>query len=356
MVKIDILIAAGGTFGHIRPALALKQEFFQQNNFEVKLYCSTKDKRFQVLKQEKNISFLKIKGLPRRLQPFKHLYFSILLLYQLKKVFICYLFKRPKVVIGCGGFVSFPFLLWAKLLKIPYFLLEQNSVMGFVNRLFSNKAQCVFLSIPLMNQKKIFENRVVVGNPINMEIYERQLAFEMLHLEKKFKLDQPILGVMGGSSGALGLNQWLIDNSQFLIENRIQCLLICGSNNYVQFRQYEQENLMIVPFIDQMQAFYSVCDYFISRAGASSIAELIFYAKPVFFVPYPYATANHQRQNAEFAQQYLPSFLKEEKDLPFTPLKSIIQQLQTLQKRPDFQKIKIRPEQQIVSIVRDFLC
>jgi UDP-N-acetylglucosamine--N-acetylmuramyl-(pentapeptide) pyrophosphoryl-undecaprenol N-acetylglucosamine transferase len=169
-------------------------------------------------------------------------------------------------------------------------------------------------------------NTFLVGNPINIEKYSKKEAQQILGLER-LNLNKPILGVMGGSLGALALNDWVLKHLDELEQSGFQCILISGSKNYPYLAGFENDFFLVLPFVHNMGAFYSLCEAFISRAGASSISELLVFKKPTLFVPYPYATANHQLFNARFACQYIKAFIIEEKDLQRENLKTVIEKL-----------------------------
>lgn len=272
-------------------------------------------------------------GLPRNKNPFKWLVFLFLLKVSMVRSFFQFLRIRPAAVIATGGFVSYPYLFWARVFRKPLFICEQNSYPGLVNRLFAPKAKAVFTS---MNDKsgRLKGNLILTGNPVMPPVLMSQKeAAEVLGIPEN-RLSRKFLGVVGGSQGAAGLNRWILEAQKELEEAGFETLLSVGQKNYPSvMAQKTTESLHVFDFIKNMGAFYSLSDRLVCRAGASTLSELFFVQKPVIFVPYPFASDNHQEDNARFGKNYLPSEIILEKDLAKTSLIDALKKLDSSEKK-----------------------
>jgi UDP-N-acetylglucosamine--N-acetylmuramyl-(pentapeptide) pyrophosphoryl-undecaprenol N-acetylglucosamine transferase len=316
MKNKTIIIAGGGTFGHIAPALGLKEQF-GENNIRAYYICAKRDRRFPFYETEKNVGSIALTGLPRSKNPVRWIKFLFLLAGGMVKSFFQMLKIKPRAVIATGGFVSFPYVFWAKMFKKPYFLCEQNSFPGLVNRIFAPGAKKVFLTMDDVSGS-LKGDGMLTGNPVKVKQVSREKAAEILGI--RYNPDKKYLGIVGGSQGAAAVNQWVRGQMKNLEKEGIQVVLSTGKAHYRQWKEENHPNLHVFDFIRDMGAFYSLCDFFISRAGASSISELLYFDKPVIFIPYPHATDNHQYHNAVFAAKYLPAQIVEEEDLGETDL------------------------------------
>jgi len=323
----NIIIAGGGTFGHIRPALTLKN-WLEKESYNVFYSCALRDKKFPFFNKEKNILPLDFVGLPRTKNIFRLMqFFYKLVLAMIKSLF--YVIKlKPKIIIITGGFVSFPYLFWAKFFRKPYFICEQNSIPGLVNRIFFKGAKKIFLSIPIKNRNIMnnLKNAIITGNPIELNIYTKKEASEALKIpyfeNKKYVL------VFGGSQGAKAINDVFIKNLDrlFSLEDYF-FILVTGDDTDI-----DENNVKTFRFIENMGTAYSLSDFVVSRAGASTVSELIYFKKPAILIPYPYATENHQFYNAEFAIENIPGFILLEKDTSFDKIVDYLGKLNNTEK------------------------
>lgn len=331
-----ILIAGGGTFGHIAPALALKKKFESENHL-VYYACAQKDKRFPFYSKEKNILTVKLSGMPRK-NPVKLLYFIFLLAISKWQAFWHIIKLKPKIIIATGGFVSFPYLAWAFLLRIPFFICEQNSFPGIVNRIFSRFAKKVFLSMKDFSGK-LKGNLILTGNPVLINSYDsKDEAAKSLKIQ--FSENKTIIGVVGGSQGAAKINQWILNNQERLEKEGFQVLLSAGKASYNSILKEKKTNsIEVFDFIVDMSAFYSLSDIVICRAGASTLSEMIQLKKKAILIPYPFATDNHQYYNALFASEYLDSMVINEKDLEGTDLIQTLKKLISAEKNKDKKEV-----------------
>ena len=319
--KKTIVIACGGTGGHLTPGMAvgecLKETIpntdvfylFSGKEIEVKFRNNFHIDNFYVLQLKGN----------------KMIEIPLLVLQTVS------LFKKikPEIVLGFGSISGFVSVLCAKMLGIPSFLFEQNTIMGKANRLSSLFAKKVFLSFPLVKKTKN-KKFIVLGNPIRKSIkFFKEKDVSDIKRELGLDLDKTTFLIMGGSQGAYSLNRFMLNNAdKFLKEfHSFQVIHITGKHllddlknkyNSLRIKNY------VVDFYKDMGKFYRVSDIAISRAGATSIFELAYFGIPSIFVPYPYASDNHQYFNALYIKSNGAGFMIEEKDFNFENVAKII--------------------------------
>lgn len=217
--------------------------------------------------------------------------------------------ERPAVVVGMGGFVSAPVVAAALARRIPVVLHEQNSVPGLANRAFAGRARAVCLTFAESAGRLGRRARTVLtGNPVRPEIADlpsREEACERLGLDDA----RPVLLVLGGSRGARRINKALVEAYGMWPDawSRLQILHIAGSIEFdetiaaLEARSgvLAQPDHRVVPYIEKMGAAFAAASLMVSRAGATTVAESTVAGVAAVLVPYPYATEDHQRRNAE---------------------------------------------------------
>jgi UDP-N-acetylglucosamine--N-acetylmuramyl-(pentapeptide) pyrophosphoryl-undecaprenol N-acetylglucosamine transferase len=254
--------------------------------------------------------------------------------YLLKSIRQCLrLFKEfdPHLIIGAGGYVSGPALLAAWLSGRKFVVQEQNSFPGLVNRWWGERAAMVFLSFE--ESKKFFrkqEHLRVVGNPVrpNLASGTREEAAKKWDL----KPERITLLVFGGSQGARRINELVLEILPRLqaMEN-FQMLWATGPQNFDQMvrRAASMSNIKIVSYIDDMASAYTIADFVLCRAGATTIFELTNCGLPSILVPFPFATADHQTFNARALAQANAARLLIEKELTAEKLFDDLHELAT---------------------------
>ena len=289
-----IILAAGGTGGHIFPAQALCS-ILLKHRYKPLLICDERTEKFlqKPLSDIEKYQIISTKfsgSIVNKLASFFLLIFSsILVLFKLVR-------SRPKAIIGFGGYPSFPTLLAATILRIPFFIHEQNAVLGRVNKIFARFASKVFLTFP--NTKFASKkNSILTGNFVRQEILAAKSTNK--------KAEKIYILIIGGSQGAQILSE--------VIPATI-CSLPQSLQKKLVIHQQARPNL-----IDSTKLFYKKCpakvevkDFFLNigellkqadlvicRAGASTIAELTALGKPAIFIPYKHAKDNHQFYNAK---------------------------------------------------------
>lgn len=273
-----IVICAGGTGGHINAALSLGEIFGQ--DYEVKYISGTRVLDYKLFKDQ-DVWHLNGKPL-RSSNPLTLIKNSLTNISVFIKILFSYLKNRPSFVIGTGGYICGPALLVAKLLVIPIFIVEQNAAAGLTNKILAKISNLIFVSfkntIGINDSKKV----ILSGNPTRS-----QIKYSQNNIEDKINVL-----IFGGSLGAKQLEKTALNlagDSNLNIKHQV------GLNNVnlAKTTNYEQ-----VEYIDDMQSLYDWSNVVIARSGASTISELEIVKRPTIFVPYKFATDNHQALNA----------------------------------------------------------
>lgn len=318
----NILIMAGGTGGHIYPALAvadkLKEEGFHpfwlgsEKGMEERVVPGHGYPLFKI-----NVSGVRGNGVLRLL------FTPFMLMIALCQALMIMIKIRPAVVLGMGGFASGPGGVAAWLMRIPLLIHEQNAIAGLTNKLLAPLAVSVMTAFP--NVFKESKKLTVTGNPV------RESITDIVEPEKRYaKRDVNVLKilVLGGSLGARKLNEVLPkaisamgDEIQYEIKHQ------CGEKHIRNTRKiYEQYNVdvEVLPFINDMAAVYSWADIVICRAGALTIAELAASGLASILVPYPYAVDDHQTSNANYLVKKDAAILIQEAQLNSEKIKDLL--------------------------------
>ena len=295
--RIDrpILVMAGGTGGHVYPALAVANALREHSRRVVWLGTHRGLESRVVPEAGIDIEWVSVKGL-RRKGIVALLIAPLQLAWALLQSLGVILRRRPAAVLGMGGFVSGPGGLAAWLTRRPLVIHEQNAVAGLTNRLLARLARVVLQAFP-----GSFNSRVVaetVGNPVRADIAAVAAPAER-YADREGRLR---LLVLGGSQGALALNETVpAALAQFADSERPRIRHQCGSATLELTRQaYARAGIDadVVPFIDDMAAAYAWADLVVCRSGALTVAEICAVGLPALFVPYPAAVDDHQTANA----------------------------------------------------------
>ena len=317
MDRKRIILSGGGTGGHIYPAISIANEIKSRDNNSEILFVGAKDK------MEMNIVPIhgfKILGLWisgfNRINIFKNLLVPFKLLVSIFQAIIIIKKFNPNVVVGTGGYASGPTLFVANLFKIPTLIQEQNSYPGITNKILSKKVKTI--CVAYKNLDKFFpKNKLVLtGNPVRSTISSNSDYFD--ESINYFKLDnnKKTLLVVGGSLGSREINKAVYSMVDYLEYLNLQVIWQCGKLYYDDYKsKVDSENIKLYDFIDQINLAFSVSDFIVSRAGASSVSELSIVGKPVIFIPSPNVAENHQLKNAEAIVNNEAAILVEEKNL-----------------------------------------
>ena len=297
--NIRLIITGGGTGGHLFPGIALAQAMMRNSPGCEVLYIGTERKVDKTA-----LTGLGFKVMTIRSQGIKGKSFTskIKAIFQqpfalLEAARIIREFK-PDLVFGVGGYVTVPVILAARLLGIPSCIHEQNSVPGLANRLLGHITHRIFVS--LQGSEKYFPTAktVLSGNPVRSSILT---AAGRMH--RRLYSEPLTLLILGGSQGARRLNSLVleaVENSLHELSPRPKIIHQTGEHDEAQVREKYAAldmNARVQAFFNDMAEIYSQADLVISRAGATTLAELAVFHKPVILVPYPYAADNHQEIN-----------------------------------------------------------
>ncbi|MBI5789527.1 MAG: undecaprenyldiphospho-muramoylpentapeptide beta-N-acetylglucosaminyltransferase [Candidatus Schekmanbacteria bacterium] len=325
---MKILLAAGKTGGHIFPALSVAQEFLRRNPESEILLVGSPDEISSRIFAQYGIQWRGLEALPvkgagfiGKLKAVKALLAAIKKAGEIIKQF------EPQSVIGFGGYTSAAVIIVAKRKKIPCYLQEQNLLPGITNRWLGKLVKKVFISFA--DSEKYFPagHTLWVGNPIRREIGTGKQDYGLFGLES----GRFTLLVFGGSQGAHGINQLIIDAMILWPDKELQIIHQTGERDYIWAQKnYRQINLKacVQPFITQMPEAYACADLIICRAGATSIAELLQVGKAAILIPYPYAADDHQTLNARSLEKRGAAIFLPEKDLT---AQRLIEEIKTLQ-------------------------
>ncbi|MEJ7821009.1 MAG: undecaprenyldiphospho-muramoylpentapeptide beta-N-acetylglucosaminyltransferase [Chitinophagaceae bacterium] len=296
-----IIIAGGGTGGHIFPAIAIANALkAKQPDIEI-LFVGAKDK----MEMEKvpqagyKIIGLYIAGYNR-----SSLLKNILLPFKLAKSFsqvrkILNDFK-PHAIVGVGGYSSFPVLRLAQTARIPTFIHESNSYAGKSNIMLSKNSSKIFVASYGMDKFFPKEKIMMTGNPVRKIFSENKISRKDALQFFGLKEEMTTIFVMGGSLGARSINTVIENNLDFFKKNNLQLIWQTGKSyaSAAAGAEEERDNIWTNAFINDMEYAYAASDIVVSRSGAMAIAELCVVGKPVIFVPYPHAAEDHQTANA----------------------------------------------------------
>lgn len=298
-MKPRVVISGGGTGGHIFPAIAIADEIMQRYPRAEILFVGAKN-RMEMEKVPQagyKITGLWISGIQRKLT-LDNLLFPIKLIASLRKAKQLLNSFKPNVVIGTGGFASGPTLKAATKLGIPTLVQEQNSFAGITNKWVAKKATVVCVAYEKMEQFFLAEKIRLTGNPIRKGILNTQISSEDAKQSFGFKKSLPTVLVIGGSLGARKVNEVMHKYITSIYGVNINLIWQTGKLYYNTYANLASENYNILAFINEMEVAYAAADIIISRAGASSVSELLLVGKPVIFIPSPNVAEDHQTKNA----------------------------------------------------------
>ncbi len=297
-----IVVMAGGTGGHVFPALAVAEYLRLEGETIIWFGTRAGIESRVVPAADFAIEWLSVQGLRGKglmrmtLAPFR-------LVHACWQALVTLIRLRPKAVLGMGGFVSGPGGLMAWLLNIPLFLHEQNSVIGLTNRLLGRLAKKSYFGFPGASSE--MPRGECIGNPVRRDLIDLPVP----ELRMAGREDNPVnLLVVGGSLGAATLNRVIPEAVSRLQSNERPVIKHqCGNGHETLCqKQYRKANVQaeVFGFIDNMREVYEWADLVVCRAGALTIAELTAVGIASILVPFPYAADNHQYHNARFLEQH----------------------------------------------------
>ena len=312
-----LLIAASGTGGHLFPALSVANSL--PSAWEI-VWLGVPDRmETSIVPDYFKLFTIKVKGLQTP---------GISRLFQLFSLFfsaftVCKILRRERIdiVFTTGGYIAAPAIIGAICCRIPVVLHESNVLPGKVTRLLGRF--CNLVAIGLSATKKYLprSKTFVTGTPVRKEFYSEQELSSWIPLG-----EGPLIVVMGGSQGAVGLNKMVRAVLPDLLKKGCRVVHLTGHNECCE-NSFRHENLIIKSFTDEVPSLLQHADLVISRAGAGSISELAICASSVILVPYPFAADKHQDLNALFLEENGAALIVKQDNLSVENLKKSIDYL-----------------------------
>ena len=314
MAQLKILIAGGGTGGHVIPALAVARELADRHGAEVLFVGTARGLETRLVPAAGfalrliDVGPLKSVSLTTRLRTLSRLPFSIRDCKQMIREF------RPGAVLGVGGYASGPAMAAALWLKIPTMVYEPNAMPGLANRLVGKRVQCAAINFPAA--ASWFRNAEVTGVPVRPQFFS-------LPAPPAPPIAAPHLLIFGGSLGARIFNTRVPKLMPALLcaVPGLTVLHQCGARHAAATEEAyrasgaDPSRWKVQPFLDDMAAEFARAHLILSRGGATTVAEEAAAGKPALLVPFAAATDDHQRRNAEAMVQAGAAVMLEEKDL-----------------------------------------
>ena len=321
------IIAAAGTGGHINPGIAIANKIKEKENNSEIIFIGTNRglENDLVPRAGYELKTINAHGLERKLsiQNFKNLYETYKSIGEAKKIIQNF---KPDVLIGTGGYICVPTVIAAKKLGIPVVLHESNAFPGIAVKLFKKKANKILVGFKDAKERLgNRENVIVTGNPIKLKKQNyTEIQKEKIKQELGLKIDKPVVLVFGGSQGAQSINRSLIEIIVNKKNKNYQIMWAAGPEQYDKIKSKlnevninidKIENAKIVPYIYNMEEVMNTADLVVCRSGAMTITEISVVGKPAIFIPFPFATENHQEYNARVLEKVGAAKIILDKDL-----------------------------------------
>ena len=300
--QIRIIIAGGGTGGHIFPAIAVAQAIQAIHPDAAILFvgASGKMEMEKIPQAGYDIKGLTIAGLNRS-NMFKNITLPFKLIksfFQVRSIFNSF---KPNAVFGVGGYSSFPVLKFAQSKGIPTFIHESNAFAGKSNIWLGKNATKIFTGTQGMDKFFPSDKIIVTGNPVRKNISSSIYTKETAMMQFGLLPNKKTVLIVGGSLGANSINDVIMQNLKHFNELGIQLIWQTGKSQSAKYLNAAKSfsNVYVNSFLNDMSAAYMAADMVVSRAGAMSVAEIAITGKPCVFVPYPFAAEDHQTFNAK---------------------------------------------------------
>ncbi|MBO4674580.1 MAG: UDP-N-acetylglucosamine--N-acetylmuramyl-(pentapeptide) pyrophosphoryl-undecaprenol N-acetylglucosamine transferase [Elusimicrobiaceae bacterium] len=316
------LIASGGTGGHFYPGLSIGRNL-QEKGLNVLFLVRKNDLAIETL-QKYNLPYEEIDliGLPRCLNPIRHLQFIgklIKSLFHTRKIIKAF---QPDVAFGTGGYLTFPLIFCARLMGVKTALHDSNSRLGLVNKICGRFVNLFLLGLPI---DKTFKNTVLVGTPLRQEFDQPVDKGETL-ARLGLNPQTPTILVMGGSQGAKGLNKAIVELVKKMPS--YQFIHLTGNRWFeILKKEYSSiKNVLPLAYSHEIYALMKSADLTICRSGAGTVAELIACRLPAICVPFPHATEDHQYYNAKILADAGAALISRENENLSEQLQQLLQQ------------------------------
>ena len=293
-----VIISAGGTGGHIYPALAIAKKIKEKDKTAEILYIGTTNRMEKDIVPKEGFDYvgINVEGLRRSLSPknIKSMFLFINAISKCKKIIKKF---KPDIVIGVGGYVSAPVIYAAHKLGVKCCIHEQNSILGITNKFASNFADKIFVSFKSSIDSIEDKSKVIyTGNPCS----ENAIKIEPAK-KKEYGLsdNKRLVLIVMGSLGSKTVNEKMKQMLTLYNNKDYEVVFVTGKNYYDEYKNNKYtNNIKIVPYIDNMTRLLKKTDCLISRAGATTLSEIASLCVPSILIPSPYVTENHQYKNA----------------------------------------------------------
>lgn len=339
---MKVVVSAGGTGGHIYPALAVLEKLKKEDKHLEVLYIGTKNRMESEIIPTRGINYvgIEIYGFSKNiLRDIKNIFLVTKSYHQCLKLLRDF---NPDIVLGFGGYVTYPVLKAAKKLNIKTFLHEQNSIVGKTNKFLSKGIDLVAVSFLSTLNKFPKANKVIYsGNPCGenalttKEIKKSELGFDQ---KKKLVI------VVAGSLGSSSVNEKLKEFLRLSKKSNYQVLYITGKSHYEDFIKGTRfsSNIKVLPYLDNLAGLMRNCDLIVTRAGASTMSEILALNLPAIFIPSPYVANNHQYYNALEIVKNNAGLMIEEENLNGEVLFNMVTDLLNDKKKYEIMKMNLR--------------
>ncbi len=301
-----LIVSGGGTGGHIYPALAIAREVKDRIPAAQILYVGTQQGLESKIVPDSGWQFqtIDISGIDRSsmLKAGRSLIKFPNSFFQARDIIKTF---KPDVIVGTGGYVSFPIVLAGTFFGVKTFIHEQNAVPGLANRHLARRADGVMLTFAEAGQYLQARSVKLTGLPVRKEIIAakpQRLAIKNQDREETF-----FILAFGGSQGARSINRAMLEVVERYRQENVNITWITGHNNYHDIAEHINRSiaadsldckLQLLPYLNNIETAMTTADVAVCRAGASTLCELEVLGLPAILVPYPYAAENHQEKNA----------------------------------------------------------
>ena len=309
-----VIISAGGTGGHIYPALAIVNKIKELEPNSEFIYIGTTDRMESKIVPKTGIKYeaIEMKGINRRniFKNFKTLSCFLKAINKSKKIMKEF---KPEIVLGIGGYITAPVIYAAHSLKIKTFIHEQNSIPGLSNKLLNRYADKIGVS--LEGSLKYFNKDKVLftGNPRSEEAINIEAS---LKSDYGLSSNKKLVLITMGSLGSLTMNKKFKEMLPNFDKKPYEVLFVTGKEYYEDFKDLKiANNVKVVEYLNNSIGIMKKADLIVSRAGASYISEMTALGLPAILIPSPYVTNNHQEKNAEELGEAKAAIIIKEKEL-----------------------------------------
>ena len=330
---MKVVIAAAGTAGHINPGIAIANKIKKEEPDSKIIFIGTTRglENDLVPRAGYELKTINAYGITRELK-IKNIKRFLATMKSKKEAKIILEEFKPDIVIGMGGYICMPTISVANRLGIPTILHESNAFLGIATKLLSKSVKSVLIGFEeararLKNAKRV----VLTGNPIKID----KIKVDLSIIRKEYNMinPYPIILVFGGSQGAKKINDVLIDIISKKLNEKYNIIWATGASAYDNVKEEINSNglninnidkVKVLPYIYNMEELMNACDMLVCRSGSMTIAEIAKIGKPAIFIPFPFATENHQEYNAKVLEEKGAAKIILDKELTSEKLNDLI--------------------------------